>query len=103
MRNETEAPPLAARARRHDAASCSPSGGRIPSGSIPRTTGEIGRPANPINACRMARAERLDEVARLLALAILRRRERAGEQPEFLENSLDLSGDIRPDVPDARH
>ena len=58
---------------------------------------------NPVSPDRLTRAERLDEVARLLALAILRRQERARKQPEFLKNELDLSADSRPHVPKARH
>ncbi len=53
---------------------------------------------NPISPDRLTRAERLDEVARLLALAILRRRERAHRQSESLEKGLDLPANTRPDV-----
>jgi len=47
---------------------------------------------NPLSPDQMTQAERLDEVARLLALAILRRRERAHRQSESLENGLLCDG-----------
>ena len=50
---------------------------------------------NPVSPDRLTRAERLDEVARLLALAILRRRERMHGQSEFPEKGLDLPADSR--------
>ena len=54
---------------------------------------------NPVSPDQLTRAERLDEVARLLALAILRRRERAHRQSESSESGLDLPAKTRPDVP----
>jgi hypothetical protein len=50
---------------------------------------------NPVSPDRLTRAERLDEVARLLALAILRRRERMRMASDSPKKGLEFLGDVR--------
>ena len=54
---------------------------------------------NTLSPERMASAERLDEVARLLGLAILRRKSRMQAGPESLPHGLAFPDDLDPHVP----
>ena len=49
---------------------------------------------NPLSPDQMTRAERLDEVARLLALAILRRRERMRTASDFPKKGLEFPAEV---------
>ena len=50
---------------------------------------------NALSPDRMTRTERLDEVARLLAMAILRRRQRMRTASESLKKGLEFPGEVR--------
>ena len=54
---------------------------------------------NSVSPDRLTRAERLDEVARLLALAILRRRERMQTASDFAKKGLEPGREIALHVP----
>ena len=54
---------------------------------------------NALDPDAMSDGERLDEVARLLALAILRRRKRRENSPDASEKALDFRAELSPDVP----
>jgi len=51
----------------------------------------------------MTAAERIEEVARLLGLAILRRQARLRDERKFSEIGLEVSDASRPDVPVGRN
>lgn len=53
---------------------------------------------NPLPADDMTPSDRLDEVARLLALAILRRKARLEKDADSGKNALAFHGDLRPHV-----
>ncbi len=54
---------------------------------------------NPLSPDQMTQAERLDEVARLLALAILRRKERMQTVSDSPKKGLEFLGEVRLHVP----
>ena len=54
---------------------------------------------NRVSPDQMTHAERLDEVARLLALAILRRRERMRTASDFPKKGLEFRREVAPHVP----
>lgn len=53
---------------------------------------------NAIHPDRMTRAERLDEIARILAQGILRRRARMLDGEKSVASGLDLRREVRPYV-----
>ena len=51
---------------------------------------------NALDPCLMTSAERLDEVARLLHTAVLRRRKRRKKGAEIFRNGLELGANVSP-------
>jgi len=75
-------------AGRHEPAGSLSQGELLPRQSVRCACGRD-EPTNPIHPDRMTRIERLDEVARRLALAILRRRTRLKKPSESSPGGLD--------------